>query len=227
MPILRRNLAAKLVAVTLGFYSLPGEAQTAGSPEPGAEVEAPGQDFSGDPDRPRRHFRITNSAGLSPAEAEATYADLRPILAQGYGRTGDPAISSYQSWTRYNTAPYASMTHGRRYVSNYANVTAQAYGKYEDAGRLPVGSVLAKDSFVVTEDGEVRPGPLFVMEKMASGFNYVTGDWRYSMITAEGDLAGKTGGFGAQRVEFCIACHLAREAYDHLYFIPRAYRAKP
>lgn len=227
MAILRRTSTAKLLAVVIGFYSLSAEAQTAGGAAASAEAEAPAQSFSGDPDRPRRHFRVANAAGLSPAEADRTYADLRQAMAQGYARTGDPAISSYQNWTRYNTAPYASMTHGRRYVNNYANVVAQAYGAYENAGRLPVGSILAKDSFVVTEDGDSRPGALFLMEKMAPGFNYVTGDWRYSMVTAEGDLAGKTGGFGAERVEFCITCHLAREDFDHLYFIPPAYRAKP
>ena len=33
-----------------------------------------------------------------------------------------------------------------------------------------------------------------------------------------------TGGEGAERVEYCIGCHLAREDLDHLYFVPEERR---
>lgn len=186
--------------------------------------ERPAQRFSGPPDRPRRHFRISNPAKLSAEEAQAIYEGLRPELKRSYRMSGDPTAAGYQAWTRFNLAPYRSMTHGRRYVNNYANDIAGDYGKAEEAGSFPVGAVIAKDSFVVTEDGETELGPLFVMEKMSEGFNYVSGDWRYSLITESGEFAGRTGGPGAERVEFCIACHLAREDHDHLYFVPPRFR---
>ncbi len=65
------------------------------------------------------------------------------------------------------------------------------------------------------------------MEKMAAGFSDDTGDWRYTMIMPDGSLFGVTKGEGAERVEYCIGCHLARERYDHLYFPPEEYRATP
>ncbi|GAB4224210.1 MAG: hypothetical protein Tsb0032_28300 [Kiloniellaceae bacterium] len=182
------------------------------------------QRFSGPAEHPRRHYRISDPAQLGPTTAQAFYEELRADLREGYAQSGDVTAGSYQTWVRFNTAPYNSMTHGRRYVNNYANDIAGAYGAAEQAGRFPVGSVVAKDSFVVTQSGEVEPGPLFVMEKMPAGFNYVTGDWRYSMVTADGTLAGRTGGPGEARVEFCISCHLAREAQDHLFFVPPAFR---
>ena len=89
------------------------------------------------------------------------------------------------------------------------------------------GTYGAKDSFVVGAAGEVRPGPLFIMEKMAPGFSYLTGDWRYTETGPDGTVAGTTKGVGAARVEYCIACHLARERQDHLYFVPEAVRAAP
>ena len=80
---------------------------------------------------------------------------------------------------------------------------------------------------LTTADGDIAPGPIFVMEKMAAGFNYVSGDWRYSVIGPEGEVWGTTNGAGAERVEFCIGCHLAREKYDHLYFVPKKFRVGP
>ena len=62
------------------------------------------------------------------------------------------------------------------------------------------------------------------MAKMPQGFNYVSGDWKFTLVKPDGTLFGETRGPGAERVQYCVACHLARERYDHLYFIPRQYR---
>jgi hypothetical protein len=182
--------------------------------------------ISGDPDKPRRHFRIKNPASLTPEEASAIGSELGAEMAAGYGRSGDPSALTYQSWDRYNTTPYRSATHGQRYVNNYANPAARDYRRFEDAGTLPVGAVIAKDSFTVTRDGVASPGALFMMEKMPEGFNYVSGDWRYTMILSDGSLFGTTNGENSERVGYCITCHLAREANDHLFFVPEAVRVK-
>jgi len=183
--------------------------------------------ISGDPDKPRRHFRIRRPARLEPDAAEEIYQSLADQLAAGYAAAGHPVARDYRAWRRYNSAPYPSATHGNLYINNYANETARAYGAFEDAGVLPVGSIIAKDSFVVARDGEVRPGPLFVMEKMAKGFSYVSGDWRYTQINPDGVLFGETHGDDAERVEYCIGCHLAVEQQDHLFFVPDPYRVAP
>lgn len=221
----RASLAAVVLAHSAGSQA--AMAQTVTGSEAAIAVETPEQRFSGPADHPRRHFRISNPAALSATEAEAIYDALRADMARRYAASGDATAGSYQGWTRFNTAPYGSMTHGRRFVNNYANDIARDYGRAEAAGRFPVGSVVAKDSFVVTDDGNIEPGPLFVMEKMPAGFNYVSGDWRYSLITGAGELAGRTAGPGAERVEFCISCHLAREEQDHLFFVPEAFRSTP
>lgn len=222
-------VAVLLAAVAAGqpAVSQPAKPPTLTGSEAAMAVEVPAQRFSGPPEYPRRHFRINNPAALSAPEAEAIYDGLRQEMARRYAASGDATAAAYQGWTRFNTAPYGSSTHGRRYVNNYANDVAWGYGRAEEAGRLPVGSVIAKDSFVVTDDGGIQPGPLFVMEKMPAGFNYVSGDWRYSVITGAGELAGRTAGPGAERVEFCISCHLAREEEDHLFFVPEAFRSPP
>jgi hypothetical protein len=195
---------------------------------PLAEEQAESRpEISGDPTKPRRHFRVRNAAELGHQEAENIYRGLLSFMTQGYRAAGDPIADTYADWSRFNTAPYRSATHGQRFVNNYANEAAQAYGRYEEAGIFPPGAIIAKDSFSVTREGEVRPGPLFVMEKMEPGFNYVSGDWRYIMIMPDGELFGMTRGVNAERVEYCIGCHLVQEERDHLFFLPEDYRVTP
>ena len=191
------------------------------------EAQEARPEISGDPDKPRRHFRVRNAADLEMQEAENIYQGLLKFMVQGYRAAGDPIAEFYVDWARFNTAPYRSATHGQRFVSNYGNEAAEAYGRYEAVGILPPGAILAKDSFSVTREGEVRPGPLFVMEKMEPGFNYVSGDWRYIMIMPDGELFGMTKGVNAERVEYCIDCHLVQEELDHLFFVPQDHRVSP
>lgn len=180
--------------------------------------------ISGDPEKPRRHFRVKNTLRLSNGEAQRIYREMQDEIYQAYGGGTRETTPPFRTWGLYNTAPYRSATHGARYVNNYANEIAKDYGRYEAAGVLPVGSILAKDSFSVSKDGEVEIGPLFIMEKMPAGFNRVSGDWRYSMIMPNGAFFGETKGRGAQKVEYCISCHLAKENQDHLFFVPEEVR---
>ncbi len=174
---------------------------------------------------PTKHFSVGNPAELSDADAENIYRRLAGPLKKGYRLSNHPVARAYRSWSRFNTAPYRSETHGERFVNNYANGIGRAYGSFEEAGDLPVGSVVAKDSFAVTAAGDVTAGPLFIMEKMPQGFNEKSRDWRYTMIMPDGSVFGVTNGADSQKVQFCITCHQrAGAANDHLYFLPDAYR---
>ncbi len=181
--------------------------------------------ISGDPAEPRRHFRLMNPARLSPQRANEIYAIVRQALRGGYSRSGNAIASGYQDWRRMNSAPYLSATHGNHYLNNYVNeIGAAAYGRFEKAGRLPVGSIIAKDSFSMTRSGEILLGGLFVMQKMPNGFNDLTDDWKFILFQADGTLFGETNGTGSKRVEYCIGCHLAVKHQDHLWFLPKPYR---
>jgi hypothetical protein len=89
---------------------------------------------------------------------------------------------------------------------------------------MPVGTIIAKDSFSMTQSREILLGPLFVMEKMPAGFNAISGDWKYTQIQPDGTLLGETDGPGSDGVRYCIGCHNAVQQQDHLFFIPRPYR---
>ena len=171
------------------------------------------------------HFAAPDPAELAPAAAESIYRELFEQMVGGYRLSDHPAARNYPRWRRYNGAPYRSATHGRRFVNNYANATADAYGRFEAAGPLPPGAVIAKDTFYVGRDGARFPGALMIMEKREAGFNASTGDWRYTMIMPDGSVFGETDGINAEGMVFCVNCHAAAAKNDHLFFMPPAFRA--
>lgn len=172
------------------------------------------------------HFPAQIQAEFPDAEIQAAYETVADDMVARYRLSGIPA-AAYRTWRRYNTAPYPSAAHGGWYINNYANGMGRPYGRYEEADVMPEGSVLAKDSFSLAADGAVRIGPLFLMEKMAQGFNGESGDWRYTMIMPDGSVFGTTGGVDSRKVAFCVPCHgLVGETQDHMFFPPKAYRIK-
>ena len=184
-----------------------------------------GEALQRESERPTQHFSVSRPAELDDAQAQRLYRAYLKDMTMGYGMAEDGWAKSYSRWRRYNKTPYRSATHGERFVNNYANGIAKRYGRFEQAGALPVGSVLAKDSFAVTDQQEVFIGPLFLMEKMPAGFNPASRDWRYSMIMPDGSLFGRTNGLDSARVVFCITCHRAAgDENDHLFFIPNVHR---
>lgn len=162
---------------------------------------------------------------LTAAEAKSVYECLTQEMAGGYAKSGMAMAANYTGWQNYSTQPYVSDTHGARYVNNYANAQGADYKKYEDAGPMPVGAIMAKDSFMALPNGKVAAGPLFLMEKMPAGFYEASGNWRYTMIMPDGSLFGATKGKNSVQMQFCIECHAAvAEDQDHLFFLPEEYR---
>lgn len=162
------------------------------------------------------------AADISGDDAEKIYKKLSPSLFAGYAKSGISAAKEYTKWSRFNKTPYVSDTHGTREVNNYSN--RDSYGKYEEAGTMTEGTILAKDSFLVNSSGKVDAGPLFLMEKMAVGFNKENGDWAYTLIMPNGMVVGTSGGKGSQNVNFCADCHNAAEDQDYMFFLPEEHR---
>jgi len=153
------------------------------------------------------------------------YDCVRGYMQAAYSVADDPAGAQFLEWSNYSLVPYVSATHGNRYVMNYGNEAAAAYGDYEEAGTLPAGAKLAKNSFVVSPAGQVSVGPLFLMEKMDAGFSEASADWKYTMVMPDGSTFGVTAGANSAAVEFCIECHLSLgEEQDSLLFLPEDYR---
>ncbi len=167
-----------------------------------------------------------SAAEITDAEAVLVYDCLHREMQAAYAKSDHAIAVSYASWPRYSRQAYVSGTHGNRYVQNFANAKGRAYGAFENAGRMPAGAMLAKDSFSVLPNGRIMVGPLFAMEKMPAGFNPGSGDWRYTMIMPDGSVFGVTKGAGGQKVAFCVACHMGVASdMDSMLFLPEEYRA--
>ena len=212
MPIRNTALLGALAAAVAAAVALYGGG-------PGARAQTAKEEF-----RAKRHFKIERPANLSPAEALTIYDNLAETMANAYALSREIAALRYRKWRRYNTAPYRSATHGNRYVNNYANARAAGYGRLKPGEQMPPGTIVAKDSFTVSANGDVYGGPFFVMEKLGKGVSPQTGDWRYAMIMPDGSYFGDSTGDGAQRVGFCNGCHKAVADDDYLFFIPAKYR---
>ena len=119
-------LAAGLVVLG-GVSTAAGAAAGDAEPVPANRVQA--AQISGDPDMPRRHFRVRRPAHLDPAEAEAVYRELLGEMLAGYRQGGHAVAEAYDGWSRYNSGPYLSRTHGNLYINHYANETAKAYAQ--------------------------------------------------------------------------------------------------
>jgi len=178
--------------------------------------------------QPRHHFKVDNPAAIAPEDALTIYERIQDQMASAYAASDIPVAAAYQGWRKYTALPYLSEPHGRRYLNNYANAKAQAYGTFGPIAEVPVGAAIAKDSFEVTERGDVYTGPLFLMEKMPEGFNPASGDWRFTMIRPNGGVFGRTGGPHGERVAFCAECHArVAEESDYLFFPPQEVRRRP
>ncbi len=175
---------------------------------------------------PSGHLTLENPGTLSDAEANAAYGEIRDQLAERYAISRDPSAVNFPTWTRLNRVPYLSATHGNRYVNNFANPTAAdaGYGAMKRGDRMPSGAVIAKDSFTVTDQGEIYGAALFLMEKLAPGMDSKNGDWRYAMILPDGSFTGDTAGVGAKDLAYCHACHQAKAATDYLFQVPKSFR---
>ncbi len=160
---------------------------------------------------------------MSDAEVVAAYDCVGPHMAKTYAKSCHPAARAYRGWRRFSTVSYPAEAHGVRFMNNYANETASGdYGKWEAAGTMPAGSVLAKDSFIVGDNGGLSVGPLFLMAKGAAGSNAAMRDWTYTMIMPSGTVRQD-----AATQKFCNDCHRRAGAKDdNLMFLPLPFRAK-
>jgi len=142
-----------------------------------------------------------------------------------YAKSGLEEAAQFFNWINVTKSPYQSSTHGDRYLVNIVNETGKDYAKFEQAGKLPAGSIIAKPTIIGQKDGTAKVGPLFIMEKMPSGWNTASMDWKYTMVLADGSLFGQTNGKNSNAMTFCIECHNAMgEASDGLAFLPEKYR---
>lgn len=145
-------------------------------------------------------------------DIDALYACVSDTLAENYAKQGDEVGSVYREWQATATGPAAPGPHGNRFLFTFANEIAYEtyveYG-YGDDFAMPVGSVLAKESYKLRGNGAPRPGPLFIMTKVDAGTADEFGNWVYSAVQPNGKPMGI-------QQSFCHDCHVSYADQDNL-----------
>lgn len=157
---------------------------------------------------------------LSDEQVQALYDCIKAELREGYASQGGENTSEYTSWKAAATLPAAPGVHGKRFLMTFVNETGfEEYVKYsEERGPMPVGTIIAKESFNLSKKGKVRKGPLFFMTKAApGGESDKYGNWVYAAFSPKGK---------AMKIKqsFCHDCHAAFEDQDALGYPVEDYR---
>lgn len=152
---------------------------------------------------------------LTFEEAQEVYDCIAADLHAGYmtgGKRWIPAgyVADYRSWTPANTLPANPGFHGGRFLLTYVNdVGAAEYMKFADENvSIPAGTVIAKESFSVTESGKVKMGPLFIMEKRVAGTSPKTDDWYYMAVAPNGTP------MAVNVMKACNECHIGNFGFQ-------------
>jgi hypothetical protein len=157
---------------------------------------------------------VTDPFELDEAAVVALYDCMKDKMAKGYAKEGDEVGSNYRNWTVTSTRPAVTGPHGNRFLQTWANdIAAEQYLKFAEEGvDMPVGSVLAKESFKIhKKKKKAVVGPLFIMTKLEKGASPDTDDWLYSGLQPN----GKPMKF---KQSFCSDCHVSWEDQDDLAY---------
>jgi Cytochrome P460 len=160
---------------------------------------------------------------LTQDEIDAMAACLGPALDAVQALARDETIRATPGWRTMSTS-YLASEHGM-FLQVFANAAAAAdYAKAEQGGRLPPGAAILKRSFRVDRAGNATAGSLYLMERMAPGYDSSTNDWRFTVTTPVGLRLGESGGEDAPAVAFCAGCHKSARVQDFLFFVPPRFR---
>jgi hypothetical protein len=153
---------------------------------------------------------------ISYREAHDVYLCLERQMFENYNK-GDKKwvnanhVGSYRTWSAASTLPANPGPHSERFLFTYVNdIGKDAYTQFAEGVTMPVGTVLAKESFTINSKGKSKAGPLFFMEKVAAGTSPKTGDWFYTMVGANGKPQG---------VNVFKACHECHSGFEDSDFV--------
>ena len=103
---------------------------------------------------------------LTSDEAQASYACLEAEMHAGYVKgpkrwIDAGVVEGYRGWRLASTAPAAPGFHSERFLVTWVNgVGYDAYTEFKDEGaKMPAGTIIAKESFQVSEAGAASAGP--------------------------------------------------------------------
>ena len=157
---------------------------------------------------------------LTSEQVQGLYDCIKEELRAGYASKDGEHTKEYQGWKAASTLPAVAGVHGKRFLMTFVNETGFAeYVKFSDErGAMPVGTIIAKESFNVSKKGKVKKGPLFFMTKVAAGGDADEfGNWVYTAYQPKGKVM-------KVKQKFCHDCHKAFDTQDSLGYPGEDYR---
>lgn len=150
-------------------------------------------------------------ADLNVDEVSSYYECIRGDLVAAYQKGDNPVAKAYTEWKAGATGPAKPGFHSNRYLMTYINdIGLDTYTAYATSDvDMPVGSLVAKESFKIKKGGKLKAGPLFIMEKVGKDKAPKAGGWVYSAVKANGKPM-------KVKQSFCHSCHQAYAAQDAL-----------
>lgn len=159
-------------------------------------------------------------------DAGKLYDCLKDSMATGYAAgpkrwIPKEFVEDYRNWTPASTLPANPGVHGERYLMTWVSPGgAGEYLKFAEEGvKIPAGTVIAKESFTVGKNGVAKPGPLFIMQKVAEGKSPKTADWYYMMVSPKGVPQG------VNVYAACNECHSIYSETDQVAYPEEEVRA--
>ena len=148
---------------------------------------------------------------LSEEELVALYEKERPGLIKKYQRGGNEYALKYPEFEAAAKFPANPGVHSGRYMMTFVDETGfDTYTQY-GSETMPIGSIVAKESFKVRPNGDFLPYSLFIMEKVGLEKAPDTNGWFYDRVLKDGTPAGAS-------QEYCHTCHAAYANQDSLGF---------
>ena len=145
-------------------------------------------------------------------QISALYDCIADDLLASYQQGDNEVAAVYRGWGYAQTGPAAPGPHGGRFLNTFVNdIGYDTYIQYEEddeAFEMPVGTVIAKESYS-TRDGAPRRGPLFIMTRGETAEYPDTDGWIYSAVQPNGNPMNIS-------QSFCHDCHGGLEFSDSL-----------
>ena len=163
---------------------------------------------------------VTPNADVTAEKANEIYLANRADLLSGYQMGDNEIATSYSTWKAASTAPEKTGDiHSGRYMMTFVNPVG--YGDYVEFktidSSMPIGTKIAKETFMLKGHGKFRESPLFTMQKVGSEKAPETDGWIYGRVNAKGRNM-PTG------QKFCHSCHMAFKSQDFLGYPARDVR---
>ena len=146
------------------------------------------------------------------------YECMTDRLRIAFQHSDEPSARVYRSFDRVNARSFYSPVNDYSFANVYVNALASDYTKNRFEKPFPQGSILAKETFVVSPQGQVSVGPMFVMEKMVKGYSRDSGDWRFVKVFPDGRVESDE--VKSETItESCLSCHARRQSGDYLFYL--------